>query len=44
MYGAKAALASIPGNIMQGILGAVTSVLLYMALKKAGAVKEWKIK
>lgn len=44
MYGAKAAIASIPGNIMQGILGAVTSVLLYMALKKAGAVKEWKIK
>ncbi len=33
MYG-KAAIASIPGNIMQGLLGAVTSVVLYSALKK----------
>lgn len=40
MYGAKAALASVPGNIMQGLLGAVTSVLLYMALRKSKAIKE----
>jgi uncharacterized membrane protein len=33
MYG-KAAIASIPGNIMQGLLGAVASVVLYTALKK----------
>ncbi|NLJ79207.1 MAG: ECF transporter S component [Tissierellia bacterium] len=36
MYG-KAAIASIPGNIMQGLLGAVTSVVLYSALRKAKA-------
>ena len=36
MYG-KAAVASIPGNIMQGLLGAVTSVVLYSALRKAKA-------
>ncbi len=40
MYGAKAALASVPGNLMQGLLGAVTSVLLYMALRKSKAIKE----
>lgn len=34
MYG-KAAIASIPGNIVQGLLGAVTSVVLYTALKRA---------
>ena len=34
MYGATAALASIPGNLMQGMLGAVVSVLVYGALKK----------
>ncbi|MCF6460227.1 ECF transporter S component [Clostridium sp. Cult3] len=33
MYG-KAAIASIPGNIMQGLLGAITSVVLYTALKR----------
>lgn len=33
MYG-KAAVASIPGNIIQGLLGAVTSVVLYTALKR----------
>ncbi len=37
MYG-KAAIASIPGNIMQGLLGgAVTSVALYTALKRTNA-------
>ena len=36
MYG-KAAVASIPGNIMQGLLGAVTSVVLYTALKRTNA-------
>lgn len=40
MYGTKAALASVPGNIMQGLLGAVTSVLLFMALRKSKAIKE----
>ncbi len=34
MYGAKAALASIPGNLMQGLFGAVTAIILYTALKK----------
>lgn len=42
MYGAKAALASVPGNIMQGLLGAVTSVLLFMALKKSKIINEWQ--
>ncbi|HHV39516.1 MAG TPA: ECF transporter S component [Tepidimicrobium sp.] len=36
MYG-KGAVASIPGNIMQGLLGAITSVALYSALRKAKA-------
>ena len=34
MYGAKAALAGIPGNIMQGLFGAVTAVILFKALKR----------
>lgn len=33
MYG-KAAVVSVPGNIMQGLVGAVASVLLYSALKR----------
>ena len=33
MYG-KAAVASIPGNIMQGLVGAITSVILYKALSR----------
>lgn len=33
MYG-KGAIATIPGNISQGLLGAVTSVILYKSLKK----------
>lgn len=33
MYG-KAAVASIPGNIMQGLVGAITSVVLYTALTR----------
>lgn len=33
MYG-KGAVASIPGNIAQGLLGAVTSVILYASLKR----------
>lgn len=32
MYGGKAALVSVPGNLMQGALGAVTSVLLFKAI------------
>lgn len=34
MYGAKAAVVGIPGNLMQGLFGAVTSVVLYKALSK----------
>ncbi len=37
MYG-KGAIASIPGNIMQGLLGAITSVVLYTALKRTKAL------
>ncbi|MEY8303416.1 ECF transporter S component [Anaerosalibacter bizertensis] len=36
MYGAKAALASMPGNIAQGLFGAVVATALSMALKKTG--------
>lgn len=34
MYGMKAALASIPGNLMQGLLGAVTATILFGVLKR----------
>ena len=34
MYGPQAALLAIPGNLMQGMVGAVTAVILYHALKK----------
>jgi uncharacterized membrane protein len=34
MYGGKAALASIPGNMVQGLFGAVVAVVLSVALKK----------
>ena len=40
MYGAKAALAAVPGNIMQGLFGAVTAVLLFMALRRSKLVKQ----
>lgn len=40
MYGPKAALASVPGNIMQGLFGAVSAVLLFAALRRAKLVKE----
>ncbi|HEY8362476.1 MAG TPA: ECF transporter S component [Tissierellaceae bacterium] len=40
MYGAEAALATIPGNLMQGFVGAVTSILLYMALKRTKIANE----
>lgn len=40
MYGPKAALATIPGNLMQGLLGAVTSVLLFAALRRTKDAKE----
>lgn len=39
MYGAKAALASVPGNLLQGTVGAVAAVALYGALKKTKLVK-----
>lgn len=34
MYGAKAALVGIPGNLMQGLFGAVSAVVLYKAISK----------
>lgn len=34
MYGVKAALAAVPGNIGQGLLGAVSAVILFAALKR----------
>lgn len=40
MYGPKAALASVPGNIMQGLFGAVSAVLLFAALRRTRLVKE----
>lgn len=36
MYGIGGALASVPGNIMQGLLGAIASVVLYSGLKRTG--------
>jgi len=39
MYGAQAAMVAIPGNMMQGLFGAVTAVLLFRALKKTKLVK-----
>lgn len=44
MYGAKAALASVPGNIMQGLLGAITSVILFAALRKTNITKDWQLR
>ncbi|QQY79555.1 putative membrane protein [Keratinibaculum paraultunense] len=38
MYG-KAAVASIPGNILQGLVGAITSVVLYNALNRVKGIK-----
>lgn len=38
MYG-KGAVASIPGNVAQGLLGAISSVILYAALKRTKALK-----
>lgn len=38
MYGAKAALASVPGNLLQGFVGAITAVALFAALKKTKLV------
>lgn len=37
MYGREAALAGVPGNIVQGLLGAVVAVVLSVALKKTKA-------
>lgn len=34
LYGPKAALVSVPGNIVQGLVGAVVAVLLFKALEK----------
>jgi len=38
MYG-KGAIATIPGNLAQGMLGAITSVVLYQALKRTQSLK-----
>lgn len=40
LYGGKAALVSIPGNIAQGLVGAITSVLLFKGLEKTDIMKE----
>ncbi|MDR7855443.1 ECF transporter S component [Tissierella sp.] len=34
MYGGKAAMASIPGNLLQGIVGAISAVALFTAIKR----------
>lgn len=34
MYGNKAALIGVPANLMQGLLGAVSAILLFKAMKK----------
>lgn len=34
LYGSKVALIAIPGNIIQGSVGAVASILLYTGIKK----------
>lgn len=34
LYGSKGALASVPANLAQGVLGALASIILYTALKK----------
>lgn len=34
LYGPGPALIAVPGNLMQGALGAVTAILLYTAIKK----------
>lgn len=39
LYGGKAALVSVPGNIVQGLLGAILSVLLFKALEKTNILK-----
>lgn len=35
MYGNKAALVGLPANIMQGLLGAVSAILLFKGMEKA---------
>lgn len=39
LYGAGPALVAIPGNLLQGIVGAVTATLLYAAIKKTRDMK-----
>lgn len=34
LYGAKGAIVSVPANLIQGVLGAVVSILVFKALKK----------
>lgn len=34
LYGSGPALVAIPGNLLQGVVGAVTATLLYTAIKK----------
>lgn len=36
MYGPIASLASVPGNLVQGLFGALSSIALYTAIKKTG--------
>ena len=38
MYGGEAALVEVPGNLVQGLFGAVTAIILSTALKKTGVL------
>lgn len=40
MYGKGGAIASLPGNIAQGLFGAITAVVLYKALRKTQSLKQ----
>ncbi len=40
LYGAKAALASLPGNLVQGIVGAVGAIALYKSISKIDYFKD----
>ena len=39
LYGSKGALASVPANLAQGVLGALASIILYTALKRTKLFK-----
>lgn len=39
LYGAEPALVAIPGNLLQGLVGAVTASLLYTGIRKTQDIK-----